>query len=128
MLWVLHLAYLWLVLSLLFAVMADLGWIPAVVEVHAFTVGTLGLITLGMMTRVSQGHTGRMVGASRVTTIAFICLLLAAIIRVVGGILGGSGYSDSIVASAAFWLVAFGLFVIEYMSILIKPRIDGQPG
>ncbi|MDR9435618.1 MAG: NnrS family protein, partial [Thiohalophilus sp.] len=128
MLWVLHLAYLWLVLSLLFAVLAGLGWVPAIVEVHAFTVGTLGLITLGMMTRVSLGHSGRTIGASRVTTIAFICLLLAAIIRVVGGILGGSGYSDSIVASAAFWLVAFGLFVIEYIPILIKPRVDGQPG
>ncbi len=128
MLWVLHLAYLWLVLSLLFAMLAGLDWIPAIVEVHAFTVGTLGLITLGMMTRVSQGHSGRTIGASRVTTIAFICLLLAAIIRVLGGILGGSGYSDSIVASAAFWLVAFGLFVIEYMPILIKPRVDGQPG
>ncbi|MDZ7805220.1 NnrS family protein [Thiohalophilus sp.] len=128
MLWVLHLAYLWLVLSLLFAVLAGLGWIPAIVEVHAFTLGTLGLITLGMMARVSQGHSGRTIGASRVTTIAFICLLLAAIIRVVGGILGGSGYSDSIVTSAAFWLVAFGLFVIEYIPILIKPRVDGQPG
>lgn len=128
MLWVLHLAYAWLVLSLLFSVLAHLAWIPAIVEIHAFTVGTLGMITLGMMCRVSLGHSGRPIEASKLTTLAFVCLLLAALVRVVGGLFAGSGYSDSIVVSAILWLVAFGLFVIEYMPILIKSRIDGRPG
>ncbi|TDY00497.1 NnrS family protein [Thiohalophilus thiocyanatoxydans] len=128
MLWVLHLAYAWLVLSLLFGLLAHLDWVPAVVEVHAFTVGALGMMTLGMMARVSQGHSGRTIGASRLTVLAFVCLLLAAIVRVVGGIFAGGGYSDSIVWSATLWLVAFVLFVIEYAPVLIKPRVDGRPG
>jgi uncharacterized protein involved in response to NO len=128
MLWVLHLAYLWLIVSLLFAVLSRLGWIMPVVEVHAFTVGSLGMMTLGMMARVIQGHTGRTIEATRMTTLAFLCLLLAAIIRVLGGIFAGSAYSHSIVISAIFWLLAFALFVIEYMPMLIKPRIDGRPG
>ncbi|MFP3873432.1 MAG: NnrS family protein [Thiohalophilus sp.] len=128
MLWVLHLAYAWLVLSLLFALLARLDWIPAVVEVHAFTVGTLGMMTLGMMARVSLGHSGRSISASRLTIVAFSCLLLAAVVRVAGGIFAGSSYSESIVLSATLWLVAFVLFVIEYAPILIRPRVDGRPG
>lgn len=128
MLWVLHLAYLWLLLSLLFSLLARMGWVSPVVEVHAFTVGTLGMITLGMMTRVSQGHSGRDIAASRMTTLAFATLFVAAVFRVLGAIFAGSGYSLSIVITAAFWLLTFGLFVIEYMPILIRPRIDGRPG
>lgn len=128
MLWVLHLAYAWLVLSLLFGVLAQLGMVSPVVEVHAFTVGTLGMITLGMMARVSLGHSGREISASPLTTLAFVCLFLAALIRVGGALIGGDSYAFSIAASATFWLLAFGLFVIEYIPVLINPRIDGRPG
>jgi uncharacterized protein involved in response to NO len=31
---------------------------------HAFTMGGIGVITLGMMARVSLGHTGRVLKAS----------------------------------------------------------------
>jgi uncharacterized protein involved in response to NO len=128
MLWVLHLAYAWLVLSLLLGTLTGLHWFSRVVEVHAFTVGGVGMMTLGMMTRVSQGHTGRDIRASRLTTLAFHVLLFAAIIRVAGGIFMTEYYVYSIVLSATFWLVAFGLFVIEYMPLLLKPRVDGRPG
>lgn len=128
MLWVLHLAYLWLIVSLLLAVFNRFGLVAPVVEVHAFTIGTLGMITLGMMTRVSQGHTGRAIAASRMTSLAFLSLFLAAIIRVLGGIFAGSVYHHSIVVSATLWLLAFALFVIEYIPVLIRPRIDGRPG
>jgi uncharacterized protein involved in response to NO len=81
-----------------------------------------------MMARVSQGHSGRNIAASRLTSVAFGCLLLAAIIRVAGTMTGSDNYSISIAASATFWILAFALFVIEYMPVLIKPRIDGRPG
>ncbi len=128
MVWVLHIAYGWLVLSLLFGVLTRLGWFPKVVELHAFTIGGLGMMTLGMMARVSQGHTGRVIQASRLITLAFLILLLAAITRVVGGMFMREYYLYSIVLSATLWLVAFGLFVIEYTPILLKPRVDGRPG
>jgi len=128
MLWVLHIAYGWLVLSLLLGASAGLQWFPWMVELHAFTVGGLGMMTLGMMTRVSQGHTGRNIQASRLTTLAFLVLFFAATFRVVGGIFMTEYYVYSIVLSATFWLLAFGLFVIEYMPILLKSRIDNRPG
>ena len=128
MLWVLHLAYAWLVVSLLLGLLARLDWVPAVVEIHAFTVGSLGMMTLGMRARASLGHSGRTIGASRLTILAFACMFLAAIVRIAGGIFAGSSYSHSIVWSATFWLLAFILFVIEYAPILIRPRVDGRPG
>jgi len=108
--------------------LAGLQWVPRIVEVHAFTVGGLGMMTLGMMTRVSQGHTGRSIQASRLTTLTFFVLFLAATFRVAGGVFLTGYYGYSIVLSATLWMVAFGLFVIEYMPLLLKPRIDGRPG
>jgi uncharacterized protein involved in response to NO len=33
-----------------------------------------------------------------------------------------------IVASGAFWIAAFTIFIIVYTPILSQPRVDGRPG
>jgi uncharacterized protein involved in response to NO len=30
--------------------------------------------------------------------------------------------------AGALWMVAFGLFLITYTPILMRPRLDGRPG
>ena len=58
MLWVLYIAYSFLTLG--FALKAASVWagISPFLSVHAFTVGGIGILTLGMMSRVTLGHTG----------------------------------------------------------------------
>jgi len=59
LLWVLYLAYGWMILgfALKFAAFV-FGFSPSL-AIHAFTVGGIGMMTLGMMSRISLGHTGR---------------------------------------------------------------------
>ncbi|MES0328479.1 MAG: NnrS family protein [Gammaproteobacteria bacterium] len=37
-------------------------------------------------------------------------------------------YNMWIVISQILWIAGFGIFLILFAAMLIKPRIDGQPG
>ena len=129
MLWVLYLAYSCLTLG--FVLKASSIWlgISPSLSVHAFTVGGVGVLTLGMMSRVTLGHTGRNVRQPpQGLPIAFMLLLIAAITRILLPLLLPSQYTIWIGISQALWIAAFSIFVIVFSPILIRPRIDGQPG
>src|SRR5699024_9700526 len=69
-LWVLHGAYVFLPAGLaLVAAQACGAPIPFWVPMHVLAIGVLGLMTLGMMTRVTLGHTGRLRVANKMTTL-----------------------------------------------------------
>jgi uncharacterized protein involved in response to NO len=57
--WVLHAAYLWIPVHLTLRAAAALGWVPASPATHALTVGAIGGMIIGMITRTARGHTGR---------------------------------------------------------------------
>jgi uncharacterized protein involved in response to NO len=81
LLWVLHLGYGWIVAGFLLKFGAALGAVPAQFTVHAFTVGGIGVLTLGMMARVSLGHTGRPLNVGPAMVGAFVLLNLSAVTR-----------------------------------------------
>ncbi|MCK5002892.1 MAG: NnrS family protein [Gammaproteobacteria bacterium] len=129
MLWVLYTAYSFLTLG--FALKTASVWLDVspFLSVHAFTVGGIGVLTLGMMSRVTLGHTGRNVQQPpRGLSIAFALLLTGAFVRVILPLLLAGQYSIWIAISQLLWIAGFGLFVILFMPMLIKPRVDGQPG
>jgi len=95
---------------------------------HAFTLGGIGALTLGMMARVSLGHTGRALKASNAIAIAFLLINAAALFRVLLPIAMPGWYENLIYVSTLFWLAAFSLFVFVYTPILTRARIDGQEG
>jgi uncharacterized protein involved in response to NO len=55
--WVLHLAYLWVPIHLLLRSVGELGWVAPSLATHALTVGAAGGLIIGMMTRTARGHT-----------------------------------------------------------------------
>ncbi|NUO48124.1 MAG: NnrS family protein, partial [Polyangiaceae bacterium] len=57
LLWILHAGYAWLVLGLVMRAAAPQLGISSSLATHAITVGAIGSLTLGMMARVSLGHT-----------------------------------------------------------------------
>jgi uncharacterized protein involved in response to NO len=83
---------------------------------------------LAMMMRSSLGHTGRPLVASGMDMTAFLLLQLAAIIRVVAGLFGAGLYESLVVASGVMWVLAFAAFLLRYLPMLTRPRIDGRPG
>jgi uncharacterized protein involved in response to NO len=117
LLWVLHLGYGW-----------ALGAVPLQFTIHAFTVGGIGVLTLGMMARVALGHTGRPLRAGLPVTVAFGLVNLSGVTRGLLPILFPQGFSQLIGASGALWIAAFVIFVVVYAPVLTQARVDGQSG
>jgi uncharacterized protein involved in response to NO len=128
MLWVLYSGYLWLILGVLLNGLAHLGLVAPFPALHALTVGTIGVFTLGMMSRITLGHTGRVMRVPPAMTAAFWTLNLAALARVFGPLLGPSSYAEWLWVSGVLWTLAFGLFLWVHAPMLILPRADGRPG
>jgi uncharacterized protein involved in response to NO len=129
LLWILHAGHAFVGLGLVLRGLAlyspTLGPSAAL---HALTAGAIGSLTLGMMARVSLGHTGRMLAVKPVITLAFALVVLAAIVRVVGPLLGARGWLHAMLGSGALFSLAFLLYAVVYTPILLAPRVDGKPG
>jgi len=128
LLWVLYMGYGWLVLGLALDGAAIAQWISPAVAIHAFTAGAIGVMTVGMMARVALGHTGRPMQAAPMVVAGFLLVNASAFVRVVLGALAPAHYGDWIVVAGSLWIAAFVFFLIIYVPILIRPRIDGAPG
>jgi uncharacterized protein involved in response to NO len=129
LLWILHLGYAWIVLgfALLAAAAGGAGVAPTS-ALHAFTAGGIGVLTLGMMARVSLGHTGRMLESAPLMSLAFVAVNLAALIRVGVPLFFPAAYAQGMAAAGLMWMAAFGLFAVIYTPILLRARVDGKPG
>jgi uncharacterized protein involved in response to NO len=129
MVWILYLAYVFLVLGFALKAASIVTNISPFLSVHAFMFGGVGVLTMGMMARVSLGHTGRNVlQPPAALPVAFGVLLLSAVVRVIFPLIVPSEYSLWIALSQVGWILSFSLFLILFFPILSSPRIDGQPG
>ena len=126
--WVLHLAYGWIVAYLVLRGLAAIGLVNDVFAVHALTVGAIGGLTIGMMTRTARGHTGRPLVADRFEIACYALVALAAAIRVFGGMWLPGAYVATVVVAGTCWSAAFALYVVRYWPILSRGRLDGKPG
>ena len=84
------------------------------------TLGAIGLMILSMMSRVSLGHTGRLLVVRSVISLAFLLMLMAAISRFVLSVF--NLHPLAWVVSACLWSIAFALFCVVYFPILTQPR------
>ena len=126
--WILHAGYGWIVVHLALRFAAGLDLAPGTLALHALTVGTIGSMTIGMMTRTARGHTGRPLIAERAELAMFTLMQLAALARVVGGAAAPAAYLGTVAAAAGCWFGAFALYAIRYGPMLVAPRVDGRPG
>lgn len=129
LLWILHLGYAWIALGFALLALSASGIAAATVSaLHAFTTGGIGVLTLGMMARVSLGHTGRLLEPPPIMTRAFVAINIAALLRVALPLLFPGVYMQTMVASGLIWMASFGLFFVVYAPMLLRPRVDGKPG
>ncbi|MGB5297314.1 MAG: NnrS family protein [Thiogranum sp.] len=129
LLWVLYLAYAATIAGFALKAAAYFNGISPYLGLHAFAVGGVGLMTLGMMTRVALGHTGRNVfEPPRLLFWVFILLFAALITRVALPMLFQQHYGAWVALSQWLWLSAFLIYLIGYFPILSQPRVDGQDG
>jgi len=127
--WVLHLAYLWLPVGFALKALALLGGAEfAAFYLHALTIGAAATMIMAVMTRASLGHTGRPLLVARSTALAYGLLAGATAVRVFGPTFLALPYAEIVVLAAALWTGAFALFLRVYAPILVSPRVDGKPG
>ncbi len=127
-LWVLFTGLIWLIVGFLLKSLSALGLFPDNLATHALTAGAIGVLTFGMMARVSLGHTGRDINPPRVIAFSFVLLNLAVVARVFGPAIHAHGYVHWIMLSGTGWALSYLLFAIHYLKLLITPRIDGRQG
>lgn len=126
--WVLHVAYVWIPVHLLLRGLAELGMVSSSAAVHALTAGAIGGLIIGMMTRTALGHTGRLLKASRSDVMCYLLVLAAALIRVFVPLLMPAQLVHAVLISAALWSAGFALYAVTYWPVLTRVRVDGKPG
>lgn len=95
---------------------------------HLLTIGGMGGIILAMISRVSLGHTGRVLSPPKSMSLAFALIFISAIIRSIAPIILPAETLWWIEISAWGWIIAFAIFVFNYAPMLASPRADGRPG
>lgn len=99
-----------------------LGRAPA----HALFIGFFGSLLVAMVTRVTQGHSGRPLEFGGAATFAFAALQLVALMRVAAELAPDAWAWHA--AAAIGWLLAFAPWVLRSLKIYATPRLDGRPG
>lgn len=124
-----HLGFAWLVAAFALKAAAELsGLVPEAAWLHAFTVGSLGLMMLGLMTRVSLRHTGRPLVVPRGMLAAFALVFVAALLRLAATV---HSLGPAMIALAAgLWAAAFALYILRFWRVLLAPSLPrpSSPG
>jgi uncharacterized protein involved in response to NO len=129
LLWSFYIALFFIDIGFLFFALSGPLQISPFLSTHAFAVGGIGVITMGMMARVSIGHTGRNLKKppSRLFY-ALILLTFAAVVRVIIPAFTDNAYFVWVNISGILWLLSFVLFCSAFIPIWTKPRIDNKYG
>ena len=86
-------------------------------------------MTIGMMSRVALGHTGRDIrNSSRWLNLTFAAIAASAAFRIVLPVFVMESYVSWVIISASLWIIGFVIFLLIYAPILCKPRVDGTYG
>lgn len=127
LLWILHAGSAWIVVGLALRAATAFTLVPFSAGLHALTAGAIGSLTLGMMTRVGLGHTGRLLAVPPRMTLAFMLVLLGALVRVLAPVLF-PGVLAALAVAGTVWSTAFAVYLVTYAPALVTPRVDGKPG
>jgi uncharacterized protein involved in response to NO len=124
--WILHAGYCWLVVGLGLLALTGFGALGVAAVIHALTAGAIGSMILGMICRVTLGHTGRDLKLGALSTLSFFAIQVTAIARVFGPIFMPDHMNEWIIGSAALWSLCFAAYLWVYTPMLFTARPDGQ--
>jgi uncharacterized protein involved in response to NO len=120
--WVLHVAFLWLPVGVLLLTVAEVGLLPRTSGIHALTAGAITTMILAVASRAALGHTGRPLESHPLLTAAYVLITIAAICRVAATF--GPAARVLLAASAAAWCLGFICFAWRYTPILTQPSVQ----
>ena len=127
-LWILHFSYAWMPVGFVLLALAQGGWVAPSLAVHAFGVGVIGGLIIGMITRTARGHTGRPLQASRGEVVAYALVMPATVLRVLVPAVVPAWYVRALDSAAGLWALAFAIYLVIYVPWLTRTRLDGKDG
>jgi len=89
-------------------------------------VGFFGSVLVAMVTRVTQGHSGRALVMPKAAWFAFVAIQLVALLRISAEFANDAPRWQAIAALG--WLMAMTPWVTRIGRIYLSPRKDGKPG
>ncbi len=127
-LWILHVSYAWIPVGLVLLALGAFGVVPQSAGLHALTLGAIGGLIIGMITRTALGHTGRPLKAEGIETTAYVLVQLAVLLRLAPMLVPALPYLPWTTAAAVAWSLAFAVYLVKYAGVLTAPRLDGRDG
>jgi uncharacterized protein involved in response to NO len=127
---ILHVGYVFVPLGFLLGAASAFDLLPPSAGVHAWMAGAAGIMTLGVMTRATLGHTGQPLIASLSTQAIYVAAVVAVLARICAVI--ESLRSEALLhVAAGAWAAAFLGFAVSYGPALLgidkgpiqKPRV-----
>jgi uncharacterized protein involved in response to NO len=118
---ILHVGYLFVPVGFLLGALSAFGVVPTSAGVHAWMVGSAGIMTLAVMTRATLGHTGQSLTASWATQTVYLAIIIAAIARI-GAVLDPAHDFILLHIAACGWVLAFFGFAIAFGPLLLGSK------
>lgn len=108
------------------ATLAAIGQPLGLAPVHALMIGFSGSLLVAMVTRVTQGHSGRPLAMFGLAWLAFGSIQLAAVLRLWAALT----FDDAAILAAAALVFAVGVmpWLVRNASVYLRPRSDGRSG
>ena len=126
LLWVLYFGFAWILLGFLLLALSAYQWLAPTWALQAFTLGGLGVSSLGFMARLALIQSGRVLKASNIMALAFGLINIAVILQVLFAALIPSWLGQLLGWSVYAWLAAFALFVFSNWSLLLQAQAAKQ--
>lgn len=121
----LHAAFAWLSVVFALLALAEFAAVSPALATHALGLGFMGTMLVAFVSRVSYGHSGRVLQAGNGLWAIYLGLHLATALR-----LAATAFNQTLLMNLAAitWLVLILLWVVQMLPIYLKPRQDGQAG
>lgn len=133
---VLHMAFLWLGIGMtlysvqsLYLLLTD-ELILTRAPLHAITIGYFSSLLVAMASRVSYGHSGRMLILDNTIWALFLGIQLTAVFRILSDTTALNqifGLNLNIIA-VLLWVLCMAGWVIRFGPVYLSQRVDGKPG
>lgn len=131
---VLHIAFVWAGAAFTLYGLSSLArflgldWSAGLAPLHALGIGFFGAMLIGMVTRVSLGHSGRALQADTATWWLFWAIQAVALLRMLPDLLADAWSGHWISMTGLLWLVVFAGWSLKYAPMTWRRRVDGKAG
>jgi uncharacterized protein involved in response to NO len=94
--------------------------------IHLVVIGYFSSMLIGMVSRVSLGHSGRALEADTLTWLCFFGVIASALTRAAAEFVPQPALGAFMIGAALLWLAAFGAWAWRYVPMYLAPRVDAS--